>query len=48
LYTAVYWPAKGIAEYHWPGDVWRLKLGAPKQGQRRVKYPQGPAARSSA
>ena len=38
LYTAVYRPTKGVAEYHWPGDTWRLKLGAVKAEQRHVLY----------
>jgi predicted choloylglycine hydrolase len=46
LYTAVYHPSKGIAEYHWPGNVWRLKLGAVKAEQRRVRYPTGRASPS--
>ncbi len=39
IYTAIYDPAGGVAEYRWPDDVWRLKLGSVKDGKRRVKYP---------
>ncbi len=40
LYTAVYRPAEGIAEYRWPGDVWNLQLGVPKSEHRHVQYPR--------
>ena len=36
LYTAVYRPADGTAEYHWPGAAWRQSLdGLPRGGVRR-------------
>lgn len=39
LYTSVYWPRLGRAEYRWPGETWRLKLGALKENTRSVLYP---------
>jgi len=39
LYTAIYWPKKGIAEYRWPGETWTQRLGKVSDDQRHIKYP---------
>lgn len=39
LYTAVYWPARGIAEYRWPGETWAHSLGDAQDGIRTVLFP---------
>lgn len=39
LYTSVYWPRRGEAEYRWPGETWRFKLGKMEEGERTVRYP---------
>ena len=39
LYTAVYWPRYGRAEYRWPGEVWSHKVGEMEEGERLVVYP---------
>ena len=44
LYTSVYWPARGIAEYRWPGETWSHKVRSPKDGIRTVRYPEQVAA----
>ncbi|MDX1654669.1 MAG: C45 family peptidase [Candidatus Competibacteraceae bacterium] len=43
LYTAVYNPARGEAEYHWPDGVWRQSLSDFQEGERQVRFaqPQG-------
>jgi predicted choloylglycine hydrolase len=45
LYTAVYRPSKGVAEYRWPGDICRLKIGASKKAQQSHRYPRSALAR---
>ena len=45
LYTAVYRPSKGVAEYRWPGDICRLKIGASKKAQQSHRYPRSAPAR---
>jgi predicted choloylglycine hydrolase len=42
LYTAVYWPARGRAEIHWPGAVWRHKIGRSGGDKRNIRYPDHP------
>ncbi len=32
VYTAVYWPRRGTAEYHWPGVQWTQSLKSPIEG----------------
>lgn len=44
IYTSVYWPARGLAEIHWPGDVWKLELGKTVSQQRHIRYPDGMVA----
>lgn len=39
VYTAVYWPKQGIAEYRWPGVQWKQHLKSPKEGKRHIRYP---------
>lgn len=39
VYTAVYWPKRGIAEYHWPGVQWTQSLKSPNEGQRHIRFP---------
>ena len=39
VYTAVYWPKRGIAEYHWPGVQWSQSLRSPNEGQRHIHFP---------
>jgi predicted choloylglycine hydrolase len=39
LYTAVYWPRKGRAEYHWPGETWTHHLGKVRDDRRHIEYP---------
>jgi len=39
LYTAVYWPERGTAEYCWPGETWTHRIGSLKEGFRDVRYP---------
>ena len=39
LYTAVYWPRRGLAEYRWPGETWRHRVRSAKAGTRRVRFP---------
>jgi predicted choloylglycine hydrolase len=39
LYTAVYRPAAGAAEYRWPGCAWRQSLAAFAEGSRTVRLP---------
>lgn len=43
LYTAVYWPRRGIAEFRWPGVSWRQRLGAMEEGVRQIRYAAGPS-----
>ena len=38
LYTAVYRPAAGSAEWRWPGAVWRQSLTDFRDGERTVHY----------
>ena len=38
LYTAVYRPQQGHAEWHWPNAVWRQDLHDFKEDQRLIKY----------
>ncbi len=39
VYTAVYWPKRGIAEYHWPGVRWTQSLKSPTEGSRLIRFP---------
>lgn len=39
LYTAVYRPGNGSAEYHWPGMSWCHQLDQMQQGSRYIRYP---------
>lgn len=41
VYTAVYYPRKGTAEYRWPGVVWRQRLRDPIEGKRHIRFPVG-------
>ena len=41
LYTAAYWPARGQAEYRWPGQVWKHQVDAPDENVRHIRYPMG-------
>jgi len=38
LYTAVYWPRRGIMELRWPGQVWRQSLGTFVPGTRDITF----------
>ncbi len=38
LYTAVYRPALGQAEFHWPQGVWTQTFANFQEGRRRVRY----------
>jgi predicted choloylglycine hydrolase len=38
LYTAVYRPALGQAEFHWPRAVWTQSFAHFQEGRRRVRY----------
>ncbi len=44
LYTSVYWPARGIIEYRWPGETWRHDVDRLDQGIRRIRYPAASSA----
>jgi predicted choloylglycine hydrolase len=37
LYTAVYRPGDGVAEYRWPGSCWRQSLDDFEEGSRTVR-----------
>jgi predicted choloylglycine hydrolase len=39
LYTANYWPKRGVAEYRWPGETWTHKIGQMREGTRTVLFP---------
>ncbi len=39
LYTAIYRPRQGEAEFRWPGEVWRFKIGELQESSRAVRYP---------
>lgn len=39
VYTAVYWPKRGTAEYHWPGVQWTQSLKSPIEGSRLIRFP---------
>ena len=39
LYTAVYWPARGVAEYRWPGETWTHAINRVVEGHRTVLFP---------
>ncbi len=39
LYTAVYKPAAGTMEIHWPGELWSHNLADTINSKRRVRYP---------
>ncbi len=47
LYTSVYWPARQMAEFHWPGDTWRHRLGQTANASRHIRYP-GSSAKTTA
>jgi predicted choloylglycine hydrolase len=38
LYTAVYRPALGEVEFHWPGAVWAQSFDCFREGHRLVRY----------
>ena len=38
LYTAVYRPARGLAEYHWPGKSWPQSFAEFREGDVLVAY----------
>ncbi len=38
LYTAVYWPRRGVMELRWPGAVWRQGLANFVPGVRHVEF----------
>jgi predicted choloylglycine hydrolase len=40
LYTAVYWPKRGVAEYRWPGETWVHTVGQAEEGHRTIVFPQ--------
>lgn len=40
VYTAVYWPRRGLAEYRWPGALWAHGFESFKEGTVRVLYPE--------
>lgn len=44
VYTAIYWPKRGIAEYRWPGVHWTQRLKAPVVGQRHIRFPMSDEA----
>jgi len=39
LYTAVYWPRRGTAEYRWPGMSWSHQIDQKCQGSRWIHFP---------
>lgn len=39
VYTAVYWPKKGIAEYRWPNVEWTQRIKSPVEGKRHIRFP---------
>ena len=39
LYTAIYWPRRGQAEFRWPGRSWPQQVGALVEGVRHIVYP---------
>lgn len=39
VYTAVYWPERGAAEYRWPGVKWKQTLKSPDEGKRHIRFP---------
>jgi len=41
IYTSVYRPAQGVAEFHWPGDSWKHQLGQTVNARRHVRFPDG-------
>lgn len=43
LYTAVYRPAQGLAQWHWPGEVWSQSIDDFREGRRQVHYSRGGA-----
>lgn len=38
IYTAVYYPQRGLAEYRWPSLTWRLGIDAFEEGTRGVHF----------
>jgi len=44
LYTAVYRPAGGTVEYHWPGDTWSQSFATFREGRRVVEIGGAEAA----
>ncbi|MFN0057859.1 MAG: C45 family autoproteolytic acyltransferase/hydrolase [Planctomycetota bacterium] len=38
LYTAVYRPARGLAEYHWPGKEWSFDVNQLVAGSRTLRF----------
>jgi len=44
LYTAVYRPSAGMAEYRWPGVVWRQTFDDFREGRRTVRLLETTAA----
>ena len=44
LYTAIYWPRRGEAEFRWPGRIWPQRIGALVEGVRHIVYPMSAGA----
>jgi predicted choloylglycine hydrolase len=40
LYTAVYRPEQGTAEFHWPDGIWLQSLDHFREGKRLIRYSQ--------
>ena len=46
LYTAVYYLARGTAEFHWPNAVWEHSFAAFTDDSRLVQFPKQPSSRT--
>jgi hypothetical protein len=44
LYTAVYKPARGSAEYRWPGLAWEHSFDRFREGSRTIRLLESTAA----
>ena len=44
IYTAIYHPAEGRAEYRWPGYAWDQSLDDFSPGSRTVRLPSSNAS----
>ena len=44
LYTAVYDPGEGVAEYRWSGVVWRQSFDDFREGRRTIRLLETTAA----